>query len=625
MASRADIEAGKAHILLYMKSTVPKALNDLKKGLTNVGTEILKVGGFLTGLGASITAPLAAAVAHFVSFGSTLTDMSARTGMAASSLAELKFAAEQTGAGLEDIEKAIMQMQKKGIHGTFDQVAKRIAAIQDPAKRTQAAIESWGKSGTKLLPMINDLAKLRQEARDLGLVPTDEAVAAADELGDAFDKVKSVGLAAAFEIGAALAPTLLAAAETIKTIVAGASEWVRKNAELVRTVAMLSAGLTVLGAAVTGVGVSLIIAGSAAGVLATTVGVLGSIMAAVLSPVGLVTAAIIGGIAAWAKWTESGQAAVGVIMNALSDLLAWGREVIGGIADAMMAGDLELAAKIGWAAVLVVWESAKLQMMKIWISLRETVLAVWDEMVIAGQTAIGFISGAFTGFLDQFVARWGSAFLVIEVGWNTVKTTGLAAFNAISLAVNVLIDRVRELFQGIVGVAKAIAPIAATDAKSAASGLNTALAASTGIDVNKIFSGAATGGIDANAQARAAADAARASRAAADDTALSDQEKRIRDRQAELDALIADAAAARARAEEPRKPGAAVEGVAAAGIASAGTFSAAALLALGQGGGSPQERTAKATEKMATTVEKLHKINESMLMEAKAARLAPVV
>src|SRR5688572_15981096 len=135
MASRSAIEAGKAHILLYMKSTAPKALNDLKSGLNSVGTHVLRVGGILSGIGASITGPLIAAVAHFSSAGSELADLSARTGIAASSLSELKFAAEQSGAGLEDIEKAVLNMQKKGIAGTFDQVAAKIAAIEDPAKR----------------------------------------------------------------------------------------------------------------------------------------------------------------------------------------------------------------------------------------------------------------------------------------------------------------------------------------------------------------------------------------------------------------------------------------------------------------------------------------------------------
>lgn len=55
-------------------------------------------------------------------------------------------------------------------------MAAKIAAIEDPAERTRMAMEAWGISGTMLLPMVKDLQPLRQEARDLGLVPTDEAV-----------------------------------------------------------------------------------------------------------------------------------------------------------------------------------------------------------------------------------------------------------------------------------------------------------------------------------------------------------------------------------------------------------------------------------------------------------------
>ena len=55
---------------------------------------------------------LAAGTAQFAEYGSQLNDMSIRTGIAASTLGELKYAAEQSGASLEDVESGVRKAQK---------------------------------------------------------------------------------------------------------------------------------------------------------------------------------------------------------------------------------------------------------------------------------------------------------------------------------------------------------------------------------------------------------------------------------------------------------------------------------------------------------------------------------
>lgn len=347
MASRGDIQAGKAFVELYVKnSALVKGLNDAKKQLQGLGKSIMGVGAILTGAGAAIVTPLVAAVSQFAAMGSELADMSARTGMAAGSLAELKFAAEQSGAGIEDVEIAIKKMQKEGITGTFDEVAAKIAAIEDPAKRTQAALETWGKSGTKLLPMIANLAALRQEARDLGLVPTEEAVGLADAIGDAFDAVRSVMKAVVFNIGAALAPVLLPALKTVVSIAAWFNRWSKTNGEIIRSVLLIGGGLLSGGAAITAIGALVFGLGTAFGAVATVATTVASIVGGLLSPVVLMTAAVIGGVVAWTRFTSSGRAAVEAVRDFAMPIIGTIRETLGGIGDALTAGKLELAGKI---------------------------------------------------------------------------------------------------------------------------------------------------------------------------------------------------------------------------------------------------------------------------------------
>ena len=78
-------------------------------------TKILKaVGtaakGFAIGAGVALAGLAIAGIKAFVSLGDELDKMSKRTGFSVEALGELKFAAEQSGASLETIEKAAKRM-----------------------------------------------------------------------------------------------------------------------------------------------------------------------------------------------------------------------------------------------------------------------------------------------------------------------------------------------------------------------------------------------------------------------------------------------------------------------------------------------------------------------------------
>jgi hypothetical protein len=164
--------------------------------------------------------------------------------------------------------------------------------------------------------MVNDLAALRKEAQDLGLVPTAEDVAMADDLGDAWDKVRSVMAAAVFKVGAALAPMLLPAVEIVKNIAVSVGKWVKENGTLFRTIALIGAGLLVVGTAIVGIGAALSLMGVAAGGLAVLFSPAGLIVAGIV----LLVATIVAGVAAWVRFTDSGQLAGKAVAAAMSEI-----------------------------------------------------------------------------------------------------------------------------------------------------------------------------------------------------------------------------------------------------------------------------------------------------------------
>src|SRR5690606_32257677 len=64
------------------------------------------------------------------------------------------------------------------------------------------------KSGTKLLPMIEDLDALKQEAEDMGFVMSGRAASSAGKLGDQFSNLWKTIKFGAIALGEALAPAL---------------------------------------------------------------------------------------------------------------------------------------------------------------------------------------------------------------------------------------------------------------------------------------------------------------------------------------------------------------------------------------------------------------------------------
>ena len=244
MAGKADVQAGGAFVRLFLKDEMTKQLG---KSLSTAGKN-------LSIAGAAIVAPLIASAKSFANFGDQLDKMSGRTGIAAGELAAYGFAAEQSGSSLDEFENNIRRAQRSigdlangsgamvdafgqlgltlaDLQGLspdkqFDLIAERIAAIEDPTMRAAAATKLFGRSGTSMLPMLENLRALKQEARDLGIVPDEAEVKRAAELTDAFNRMKRVVGAIMFNAGAALADDIEKGLLKVQQVARSTAEWV---------------------------------------------------------------------------------------------------------------------------------------------------------------------------------------------------------------------------------------------------------------------------------------------------------------------------------------------------------------------------------------------------------------
>jgi hypothetical protein len=184
-------------------------LSNVKKGLAAVGAAfgVAKIVGMIN---------------EITDLGGSLSDTSAAIGVAVEDLQELRFAAGLAGIGAGELDGAIrkysrgLEEAKKGkgpvadafrdlkismdeikgetVAQNLEVIAERFSKMEDGPKKTAIAMDLFGRSGSQLIPMLNEgqagIAALRNEARELGIVIGEDAVGALDQFGDDMDRTK---------------------------------------------------------------------------------------------------------------------------------------------------------------------------------------------------------------------------------------------------------------------------------------------------------------------------------------------------------------------------------------------------------------------------------------------------
>lgn len=208
-----------------------------------------------------------------------------RMGLSIETVQELGHAAAISGANFREVETGIRRMASSAVDASkgvgeavdtfgdigiksselnsllsdqealFLRVAEGIAGIEDAPRRLAAANDIFGRSGSRLLPLINEgadgIAALRQEARDLGIVMDLRAGKAAERFNDNLERLQALARGLRMQIGNALIPVVADMAQRLR-------EWFLANRAIVRqaldrVIAKLVRGLKILERTVKGV------------------------------------------------------------------------------------------------------------------------------------------------------------------------------------------------------------------------------------------------------------------------------------------------------------------------------------------------------------------------------------
>lgn len=351
MAMAGGIEAGRAFVALYLnKDALTRGLKAAQADLKAFGGALKNVGTPLMAAGAAIAGSFVAAAKSFVDFGATINDIANRTGASVEAISELKYAAEQSGTEIKDVEIALRQMQKAIAAAANDGgaaaerfarigvsladlagkspdeqlaiLAEALSRIPDAGMRAAASLELFGKSGTNVLPMLADgavgLQAMREEAQRLGLTLSAEDAEAAAVLDDTLNKLQQTLAAVWRTLGAALAPSLQELADWLLDAVPRFGDWLDHNRSLIITLAQLGTGAAALGAALYGIG-------TAATATAAAMGALGTVLTFVAAhPVVLTLAAVTAATVALGMAMSDAEEATAQFVSAADDALSAG-------------------------------------------------------------------------------------------------------------------------------------------------------------------------------------------------------------------------------------------------------------------------------------------------------------
>gem|GEM_PF-2160166 len=280
-----------------------------------------------------------------------------------------------------------------------------------------------------VLPALRNMQGFRDDLAAMGTRAgaTGEAYAKmTGTLTHSLAQLKQAGLLVLSVIGEALAEPVSKAAKAI-------TRYARMMGELIRNNKGLVFAAVKIVAAVGAVGGILVAAGSAAAVLAfalgglasvattvgSAIGLIGSLLGALLAPVGLVCAAVAALGSALVVTSGAGGRALAWLGECFAWLSETARAAFKGIGDALVAGNIELAAHILWLSLKLAFQKGVDSLMGVWLEFKNGILNAWITLktgLIKTWQTLWFA-------LKEVVIKTGIAqpllegFHVIESGW----------------------------------------------------------------------------------------------------------------------------------------------------------------------------------------------------------------
>ena len=216
-----DVVANTAQFKSSMDKASRKAQTTAQKMKAQFGAMKTAVATMSKVVGVVAVGALAVFAKKTIDLGDRIHKLNQRTSLSAEFLSEMKRAAELSGTTLETVAKSTQKLQKsiadagRGLSTAkdafsdlnidlnkfkeltpdqqFSVFADAISKVEDPAKKTQLAMDIMGRSGTEMLSVMNEgsegIRKMREESRLAGETMGQEQVEGAAAANDAMRRL----------------------------------------------------------------------------------------------------------------------------------------------------------------------------------------------------------------------------------------------------------------------------------------------------------------------------------------------------------------------------------------------------------------------------------------------------
>lgn len=215
MATASDIK-----MRIFAEDKTAKAFKSAKSNMTKFASAAKAAKAGLLAIGAA-AAGVGVATKKFAAMADDIIKFSKRTAIATDSLQELSFVASQSGVSAETFNKSMVMMVKnfsdardgsgmavdelrrlqiqlndtngelRPAEDLLNDLADKLAGVSNETERLAIATAIFGTRGSVMLQMLDQgstgMNALRQRARDLGLVMSEETLKSAEKITDEFD------------------------------------------------------------------------------------------------------------------------------------------------------------------------------------------------------------------------------------------------------------------------------------------------------------------------------------------------------------------------------------------------------------------------------------------------------
>lgn len=312
----------------------------------------------------------------------------------------------------------------------LNDAVRALQGMEDGTEKAALATDLFGKAGTELMPLLNSEAgsfdEMRQQAHDLGLVLSDEAVDAGVHLTDTIDQCERSFKSIVTQIGVAVMP-----------LVQSAAEWVLSNMPLIQSI--LGTVFTFFGNVISSV--------------VEYIATLKSAAADWLADHKETIDAVLAGLSGLWQFVQTIFSALMTAAGALGDWLgAWADENLGDIVQTVTAAVNSI---VSFVSAFASWASA------FWQAHGQTIMSIVRPLLEAVKTIISTALQAITQIFNIFAALfrgdWGELFrgiatLVLTILNGIVSTIGnifQSIINLIFAKYNDMYNAGRSIFQGL--------------------------------------------------------------------------------------------------------------------------------------------------------------------------------